>query len=160
MRRMWMFLLPLAVSACQAQTNTPEGNNKNELTPDNQPKTEVKVYKEYDDNGNLIRYDSTYVWSYTNTTGDSTYVNIDTLMSEFRPFMQHRFPEFFANFENNWLEPDSVLYHNFLGPDYFTDRWKSELNRMDHLFEEMDSLRQLFLQEHYPGLILNPEEKK
>ncbi len=36
----------------------------------NQPKEDIKVNKEYDENGYLIRYDSTYTYYYSNIEGD------------------------------------------------------------------------------------------
>lgn len=39
----------------------------------NEPKIHIDVKKEYDDNGNVIRYDSTYSWSWSG--GDTTGLN-------------------------------------------------------------------------------------
>lgn len=36
----------------------------------NKPHVEIKVNKEYDKKGNVIRYDSTYVYTYSNTGGN------------------------------------------------------------------------------------------
>lgn len=36
-----------------------------------QPKTTIQVHKEYDENGNLIRLDSTYTYFYSNIKNDS-----------------------------------------------------------------------------------------
>ncbi len=158
MKRLGLFILPLLLSACQAQTTDTENPDNPGLSLDNKPKVEVKVNKEYDENGNIIRYDSTYVWSYTNTTGDSNYVEIDSLMSQFRPFMQDHFPLTFPGFDNDWMLNDTMFYDKFLGPDYFMNRWQSEMERMNQTIREMDSLRERFLNEHYPGLM--PEESE
>ncbi len=153
MKRLWIFIVPFLVTACQAQTADNNVENPDLSATVNKPKVEVKVNKEYDENGNLIRYDSAYVWSYTNTLGDSGYVNIDSLMLQFRPFMQDHFQMTFPDIEQDWMRNDSLFFHQFLGPDYFMDRWQNELERMNRRIREMDSLKSLFLDEYYPGLM-------
>ncbi len=44
-----------------------------------EPKTEYKVHKEYDANGNLKSYDSVYSWSYSSTLSKN---ELDSLMKE------------------------------------------------------------------------------
>ena len=161
MKRLWLLLLPLMVTACQAQTADKEVKKDTEPALDNKPKVEVKVNKVYDKNGNVISYDSTYVWSYTNTTGDSTSVDVDSLMSQFGPFMQNHSQLTFPGFDNDWMLNDTMFYDRFLGPDYFMNRWQSEMERMEQMIRGMDSLREQFLNEHYPGLMYDkPGEKK
>ena len=160
MKRLWLFLLPFIVSACQAQTTNKEGRNTSTPTLDNKPKVEVKVNKVYDENGNIVRYDSTYVWSYTDTTGDSTSVEVDSVMSEFKPFMQDHFKMIVPGFDNEWFLNDSTVYNEFLGPDYFMNRWQNEMEQMSKMIGEMDSLRERFLDEHYPGLMNQNLKKK
>ena len=158
MKRIWLLLLPLVVTACQAQTTGTEEKKETEPALDNKPKVEVKVNKVYDENGNVIRYDSTYVWSYTNTTGDPASVDVDSLMEQFRPFMQDHFQFTFPGFDNQWLLNDTSFYDRFLDPGYFMNRWQDEVERMNRMMLEMDSLREQFLNEHYPGLL--PEESE
>ena len=52
-----LLLFPISLVFAQEQPS--------EKSPDEQ----IKVEKEYDENGNLIRFDSSYVWSWTDTTG-------------------------------------------------------------------------------------------
>ncbi|MCB4234259.1 hypothetical protein LDL59_01710 [Kaistella anthropi] len=48
----------------------------------NQPIEDIKVNKEYDENGNLIRYDSTYTYYYSNIEGDE--IAADSIFNNFR----------------------------------------------------------------------------
>ena len=61
-------LLSLALFGCNGQTK----NEKMAIQTDTiQPKTDIRVNREYDKNGNLIRYDSTYSYYYSNIEGDT-----------------------------------------------------------------------------------------
>ncbi|MCK0131155.1 hypothetical protein MWU59_06515 [Flavobacteriaceae bacterium F08102] len=94
--------------SCQGQVEK-STQEKNE----NKPKTSYQVHKEYDEDGNLIRLDSTYSYVYSNTTMDpeelkefmknfnkmSNFSDLDSLFnfgsfqipSDFRKFFQHNF---------------------------------------------------------------------
>ena len=107
--------------------------------------------KVYDENGNLIGYDSTYVWSYTNVQGDSVSVEADSVLSRFKPLINSRYPGFLNNYDEMFFN-DSSFYRYFLAPDYFIDRWEKEMSQSNELMRKMDSLKELFFQEQYPGL--------
>ncbi len=57
--------LMLLFSSCNAQTKKDEPKNQNELNS-NLPKKNISVNKEFEKNGNLIKYDSTYSYYYSN----------------------------------------------------------------------------------------------
>ena len=63
-----------------------EGEDKS-----NKPEIRWDVQKEYDENGNIIRYDSSYSWYYS-TPGFS-----ENLPDSFREFFDFSFPDFFEN---------------------------------------------------------------
>ena len=138
---MLFIIVPLLIVSCNAQTNRGK-ENKNTAQTDQlegiQPKVDVKVNKEFDKNGNLIRYDSTYVWSYTNATGDSVEVNIDSLMSEYKPFMGSHLSGFYPHFKSDMFLNDSLFYHDFLNPDYFMQRWNHDMEQMNRMIRQMD----------------------
>ena len=53
-------LMALSFFNCQSQ-NTSEKKDSDLKKDTIQPKTNIKVHKEYDENGNLTRLDSTYI---------------------------------------------------------------------------------------------------
>ncbi|NOU59381.1 hypothetical protein [Marinifilum caeruleilacunae] len=85
------------------------------------PKKDIKVNKEYDEDGNLIRYDSTYVYSWSSDSthhffSDSAFLNkMD--MSRMHKRMQEQLSRFFG--------PDSLRKQNnrhpFFSDDFFKD---------------------------------------
>ena len=63
-------LMALSFFNCQGQ-NTSEKKDSDLKKDTIQPKTNIQVHKEYDENGNLIRLDSTYTYFYSNIKNDS-----------------------------------------------------------------------------------------
>jgi len=95
------------------------------------PDTEIRVNKEYDENGNLIRYDSSYVRSWSS---DSTFtmMNIDSL---------HNQMGFFFGTEPDFFKLDSAF---FGGTEPFGNLHKNFFKQHDEMmkrfrFEELDS---------------------
>ncbi len=158
MKRIVIFLVfPLLFTACKAQTDkkADKGDSviSENLIPQNvQPKVDIKVNKKYDEDGNLIGYDSTYTWSYSTIQGDSTFINADTVYSEFSPLFNQQFPEFDNSFKRGFFDMDSLFYNDFLSPDYFYKRWHKELLEQENEFRRMDSLKNEFFKRQYPGL--------
>lgn len=149
---MLILMVPLFLVSCQAQTNEKRKEIKKEKKETaNTPKVDIKVNKVYDENGNLVGYDSTYVWSYLNNRGDSVSLDADSVLSRFKPIINSQYPDFLNNY-NKLFFNDSLFYHNFLEPDYFMGRWEKEMSRMNRMMQEMDSMKELFFKDHYPDL--------
>ena len=153
-----LFAIPLLVISCNGQVKEKPDErvvkNENETI---QPKANFKVNKEYDENGNLIRYDSAYVWSYSNLMGDSIEVDVDSVMSYFYPFMNSHQRFGFPLINEDMFYNDSLFYNDFLNHDYFMNRWENTMDRMNKMMLEMDSLKSMFFYEHYPGLDYDDE---
>ena len=101
--------------------------------------------KEYDDEGNLIRYDSTYSYYYSNIESDSMLE--DSIFNDFRTYFNHTYP--FANqpFFNDFFFQDSLLHYDFYKDDFFQHRYKKDMEQMNKLFWIMDSLKNQFFRE-------------
>jgi hypothetical protein len=150
-----LVLLPLLLASCEGQVAKSSGqadSTKYMQSETRMPKADIRVNKAYDDKGNLISYDSTYVWSYSNHTGDSVNIDVDSVMQEFWPFMNSRMQDGTPYLEDQWWGYDSLFYDAFLNHDYFMSRWKENRKAMDRMIREMDSVKGLFFREHYPQL--------
>jgi len=108
----------------------------------NSPKTNIKVNKEYDKQGNLIRYDSTYSYSYSNMETDTIFN--DSIFSSFRDHFNHRFLFSEDPFFKDFFFQDSVMKDDFFNDDFFMKRFRENINQMDNLFQEMDSVKNEF----------------
>lgn len=99
-----------------------------------QPKANIKVNKEYDKNGNLIRYDSTYTYVYTGA---------DSLMKDsFYKEFEKRFDSFFPSSHFSFFD------------DYFINdssriRYSEYMKKLDKLYREIDSVRYEYFYEQY-----------
>lgn len=111
-----------------------------------QPDVRVKVQKEYDDQGNITRYDSTYSYSWS---GDGeTPCDIDSLFKGFNrgfgfsPGWEKSFLERFAF--RWWNEGDSLLGNPFQFNYPFNDFWGNQPWPNDSLMfdEDFDILGQ------------------
>jgi len=142
-----MLLLFLTIS-CNAQ------NVESKKTDDkNKPKTSIIVNKEYDENGNLIRYDSTYSYFYSNIENDSTLA--DSSFTSFQKYFYKSFPDFESPFFDDMFFEDSLLTYDFYKKDFFSKRFELNRKMFDEMFEKMDSLKNKFYNE-----IRIPEGKK
>jgi hypothetical protein len=162
-RLVMMMFITLLATGCngQQESGSVEKNvqkdNKKEL---NQPQVSWDVKKETDENGNVIRYDSTYTWSYTNIDGDTMVVGADSLMRSFHSYFNENFPPIWNRSFAQPLWNDSLFYRDFYRDDYFHNRWQQDYFEMDKMFRRMDSLRNQFLYDNYPGLLMPPKEEK
>jgi hypothetical protein len=147
-------VIALVTLGCNAQDHSVKEKakaGKGENTK-NQPKESWTVKKEMDENGNVIGYDSTYTWSYTNTEGDSVSVDADSVMQSFRSYFSEQMPSLWGQ---SFIDPfmnDSLQDHDFFAEDYFHKRWEKDIFDMDKMFRQMDSLRNQFFNEAMPGM--------
>ena len=182
MRRLGLFLAALLFAAMQVNAQ----DQKNDQKPDEQ----ITVNKKYDDNGNLIQFDSTYVHSWSS---DSTmhsafpdnpffsgkdFPDIDQFLKEFMndsTFKSHQGispfdnDEFFKQFGESF--PDSLMQNFSLKHDsvYFDFPMDSLKNLPPGFMPDMDELMQ-GLQKHLgnihqpfsglPPKFQSPEEQK
>lgn len=150
-----LLIVALSFASCNAQeaNKAPIEKKTGKTVFSNTPKEEWKVTKEVDEEGNIIRYDSIYTWSYTNMKGDSIRVNVDSLMRSFDAYFNQHFPSVFERSFVNPIWSDSLFQSDFFKDDFFQYRFEHNFYDLEEMFHRMDSLRNLFFQERYPGLM-------
>jgi hypothetical protein len=125
-------LLSLLVS-CKGQDGPKQllaENNKRTAPADTgKPKINYRVNKQYDDKGNLVRYDSSYSYVYP---GQGRYLNTDSLFNSFR--LSFPEPKMFTDKDSSFFS-DPFFHNRFPGQDFFQKQW--EWQRM--LFDRMNS---------------------
>ena len=114
----------------------------------NQPKEDIKVNKEYDENGNLIRYDSTYTYYYSNIEGDE--IAADSIFNNFRNMFEDNYSFSTTPYFNDLFFEDSLLKYDFYKNDFFHERFMNNMQQMERLFWEMDSIENKFTMEQFP----------
>jgi len=149
MKRIVLFsmLLIAGLSGCNAQSSPGQDNHDRNDTLKVQPDINIRVNKEYDENGNLIRYDSTYTYVYSNIDN-----NVQLRDSIFNEFMQH-FNEHFGikddPFFNDMFFNDSLLQYDFYKKDFFRDRFNENQGWIEKMLREMDSLKNEFYENRF-----------
>jgi hypothetical protein len=123
----------------------------------NQPKEDVKVNKQFDKDGNMIAYDSTYSWSWSNN--ENMPENIDSIFKSFhnRDFNFSIFND--SLFFSMPLGFKSELLNDSLwNRDIFKNFFNEDFGNMDKFFEQHNKLIEKYFR-HDPYLKI-PDNSK
>lgn len=153
MKKLAVLLVLLSLGSCKGQEKDQNPEKEARIDTIVKPKGQWNVTREYDELGNLIKYDSVYSWSYTNKEGDSLRVNLDSIMDNFkRYFGEMEVPSLRRDF-SYFPEADSLMKKDFFSEEYFFRNWERHSPEMQQFMKRMDSLRNHFLREYHPGLL-------
>lgn len=157
--------LALLVAGCNGQEL--HKNSKKDLaqvqksadTLNPKPKVQWKVNKKYDENGNVIGYDSIYSWSYSNHGNVPPEINADSIMKSFRSFSNDNFPSFWQDQDLDHAFPaDSIMNRNFSMDQFFNNGNFEGFPNMEQWIQQMDSLRNKMLEETHSEFIESQKE--
>lgn len=150
-----LFVFGLITVSCNGQKNETKTEEKNIVE---QPKGTWKVDKEFDENGNLIRYDSIYTWSSSNKFDKLSSIERDSLMQSFKS----RFFTNYSGFENQGFEDvfsqDSLFSKRFFNNDFFGSNFGKDFMDIDKLRQQMIARQKKFL-EKYQSEFFKPEDE-
>ncbi|MCF7567225.1 hypothetical protein L3X37_02445 [Sabulilitoribacter arenilitoris] len=155
-----LFMIGLLSVSCNSQNNNVKDTETKESDEKivKEPKGTWKVDKEFDENGNLIRYDSIYSWSSDNKYNNLSLSERDSLMQSFKS----RFFTNFSGFENQGFEDvfskDSLFSKHFFNDDFFRSNFGSELMDIDKIRQQMIARQKKFL-EKYQSEFIKPEDE-
>ncbi len=155
MKKTFLVLLLLGtIMGCRAQDEPSRKDAKAmEREDENKPKVDWKVNKQYDDKGNLVRYDSTYSWSYSGKWGAESPA-ADSIMNSFKKHFGQGFPSFFGHgFTDAWS--DSSFYQGFMEPGYLLNRLDNSYSDMEEMMHTLDSIGNSFFGE--PDIVTKPK---
>jgi hypothetical protein len=148
--------LSVTLISCNGQTKIQNGES---VIDSANPQTSIKVEKKYDNNGNLIKYDSTYSFYYSNVKNN---INLkDSIFNNFKNNFNKSY--FFSTnpYFNDFFFEDSLLKYDFYRKDFFMNRFRNNMRRMDSLFWGMDSMKNSFFNKQFmvPGPVKVPKTK-
>jgi hypothetical protein len=148
--------LSITLTSCSGQSKSQNGESINDLTI---PQTNIKVDKRYDDKGNLVKYDSTYSYYYSNVK-DNTNLK-DSIFNNFKQQFNKNYSFSSNPYFNDFFFQDSLLKYDFYRNDFFINRFKNNMRMMDSLFVGMDSLKNSFFNKQFkvPGPLKAPKIK-
>ncbi len=114
------------------------------------PRVDVKVNKQYDDKGNIVKFDSTYSYFYSSPKGSMQLGN-DSIFSSFRSFFEKSYPNLMDRRTNNIFFNDSLFKYDFFNDDYFQKRFELNNKMFEDMYQQMDSIKRSFMKRNYPN---------
>jgi hypothetical protein len=139
-RFLFMLMLLLPLSACHEKTNGQEqANTKPMVTADStyKPDVKIQVNKRYDDNGNLVGFDSLYSTFYSTASGDT----LDRMRHGFEAYFNRQHSTFFNNRMNALFLSDTLSYPDFFHDDFFRQHLQLNDAYMKDMMQRMDSIK-------------------
>ena len=147
-RYLLIFMLSSVLVSCNAQTKTDKVDKIEEKPKIEQPQGTWKVDKEFDENGNLIRYDSIYSWSSGGEFKDLPKIDRDSLLNNF----ESKFYRHFSQFKNDGFEdifqPDSSFSNHFFNDDFFKSDFGEDFMDIDKIRQKMFNRQKHFLEKY------------
>ncbi|MCX7549311.1 hypothetical protein [Xanthomarina sp. F2636L] len=155
-----LFMVGLLSVSCNGQKNEHKKADANESDGKlvEQPKGSWKVEREFDNSGNLIRYDSIYSWSSDNKLDNLSSLDRDSLMQSFKS----KFFENYSGYANQGFEgvfsQDSLFSKYFFNDDFFGSDFGNDFIDIDRLRQQMIARQKKFL-EKYQSQFIKPEDE-
>jgi len=110
------------------------------------PEEKVFVNRKYDENGNLIEFDSVYTSYYSNMRGDTLYT--DSILQNFNTYFNHHFSRIASN---DLMKMDSTLPYGFFHDDFFEQRFFNQNEQLHRMMREMDSIKNEYFKYNSEG---------
>ena len=118
---------------------------RNELSVNkNKPNIKYKVTKKYDENGNLISYDSSYSYTFVSPHSEDITADSDTSCIDFFSGFFKNIPGIFKDPFHSLLLPETDIEKNLLEPDFYFHNMPQDSIFLK-MHRQMDSLRKEFL---------------
>ncbi len=121
-----------------------------------QPKGTWKVDQEFDEEGNLIRYDSIYSWSSGDDLDDLSLLDRDSALQSMQSKFYSRFSQFEKHGFHDIFSQDSLFTHRFFDDDFFKSDFGEDFMDLDKMHERMEAMQKKFL-EKYRSEFEDPE---
>jgi len=147
--------LSLGIVGCHAQS---EVNNKDSAaqysTEQNKPQVSCKVNRQFDENGHLIRFDSTFSWSFSGNAAEMP--GADSVLDAFRKQFSSGFLSFYGERFGLAGWSDSLFSGRLVNPGLFLDKHQDSYIGTTDFISKLDSLCSSFFDDDFAGLITKP----
>ena len=134
---------------CSCNAQTKQNNTEKALKPDEN----IQVNKEYDEFGNLTKYDSIYSYSYSSNgkLSDSIKLKFQNHFSNHSFFNDSFFDDFFKRDSiSDQFNPHNFFYNGFVNQD----------EHIKSIMKRMDSIQQQFFNQNDKSIIPAEPQKK
>ncbi len=130
MKTLFYFKIFAVLFVIISNSNNTHAQNKSESKPD----VHINVNREFDKDGNITKYDSTYTWSWSSDGGQN--IN-DSISAKFPDIINNKM--FFKNpFSNQFsFFNDTTLFDNDLMFGNFEKQMQDMIQRQQQMFDEI-----------------------
>ena len=142
-----LMALFLSLTSCKGQEKK-EDSVTNEADKKEELKGTWKVDKEFDENGNLIRYDSIYSWSSSDTINDLATLDKDSLLNNFESKFYRHFSTFKDQGFEDIFQPDSLFGNHFFNDNFFESDFGLDFMELDKVHTRMMDRHRKFLEKY------------
>lgn len=148
-----MALTVLLTIGCNSQEKKKGTSGENQAATTEKPKGSWEVNKEFDSEGNLIRYDSIYSWSSAQGLDNLSPHNRDSILSS----LESRFYQHFSNFGLHGQDPsglfaeDSLFTRRFFDDDFFESEFGKDFMDIDRMHKRLERIQHEFLEKYGTG---------
>lgn len=145
-------VLLLVLNSCEGQEKKEVELTKKAIQEEIQrPKGNWKVDREFDENGNLIHYDSIYSWS-SDPLDDLSSLDRDSLLSNLESKFYNHYSQFkYQGFED-LFDPDSIFSKQFFTEGFFTSDFGADFMELDRNRKRMMERQMEFLEKYRANL--------
>ncbi len=163
MKRYAILMLAAFLSvSCNSQEKNQEKLDEDKKIENNIPKGSWEVNKEFDEAGNLIRYDSIYSWSSGNDLKDLALKDRDSVLKSLKFRFYSNFSGF--NLENqefeNLFREDSLFTNQFFKDDFFSNDFGLDFMDLDHMKKRIEEMQRQFLNRYRSKVKVDSLTKK
>lgn len=157
-----LFMATFLSLGCNSQENRDkekESATGKETIPE-ATKGNWKVNKEFDEAGNLIRYDSIYSWSSGDDLEELATLDRDSTLKSMRSKFYRNFSHFDFDQEGfgDLFAEDSLFTNRFFNNDFFGNEFGKDFMDLDKMHERMEAMQKQFLERYRPLMV--PEKKE
>ncbi|MBU2930161.1 hypothetical protein [Winogradskyella psychrotolerans] len=155
-----LIMVGLLCTNCSGQDSKAKTaeNDDSKVKTLKEPEGNWTVNKEFDEQGNLIRYDSIYSWSSHDMYNDLSESDKDSVMQSFKS----RFFTNFSGFENQGFDAiflqDSLFSNHFFNDDFFDSNFGNDVMKIDQLRQQMMDRQRKFLEKYQSEFIKTEDE--
>lgn len=155
MKNSALFLLALLFlgNSCQAQEKEEEMKAQ-EQKETKKPETAGgawKVHREFDESGNLIRYDSIYSWSSEDAMENLETLDRDSLLQAMRSRFYRHFTRIDSLAFPNFFGRDSLFTKGFFDDGFFKSDFGRDFLDIDHMRKRLEAIEEEFLRKYQSG---------
>lgn len=147
MKQFSLFAIALLLISGGCSGQKSQKSNESDTIAKNQPETYISVNKEYDKDGNIIGYDSTYSSYYSNIKDN--FFKRDSVFDLFKKQFNTTYSFSDQPYFKDLFFEDSLLKYDFYKKDFFSNRFRRNMRKMDSLFMKMDMMKNDFFDHQF-----------